>query len=359
MIINYTNKKSGTYALATIEEDTYIVATRKSSYDEIIPIYKNGNNSRTITFSSNLLPPSKKLYEVLEKISLPEEKIAFCNTYGTLINHKSPIPYKLNFRINTALSAEVDYLIDTRNEGNLNSNYYFENDCMREEHFTYYIKTLQLITKLSPHTINIKNYEDCFPFVDFIISFIPLVHVMLFSEYDCYDDGFQTFLQNYPFYSFVLTSYDIDTFFDDNVILTTSEYPLCKLINFRKENLTALQASKIVPLAKVKEILHDVYIDIINFHMKNIPFSIITPFMKTHSYSFYTLGDAIIFQRILDETFTERPLVCANELCKKLFWPNPDHYQIYCEPRCGAKVAKRNYKQNKKKKIQESSKVSK
>lgn len=370
MIINYTHKKSTSYDLVTTEQDTYIVATRKASYNVHIPIYKNGDNSRTLTFGTNLVKSQSakeedKIYTTLENISSNEEKIKFCNTYGTLVNHKSPIPYKLNFRINTALQAKVDELVYLRKENESTTNHYFENDCMKDEHFTYYIKTLQLITKLSPHAHRVTTYENCFPLVDFIMNYIPLTHEMLFQEYDCYDDGFPTFLQAYPFYNFVFTCYKLNTngsLPKNELALAPSEYPLYTLIRSRLDCLTPLQTSKEITLSEIANLFTDIYADVINFHMKNIPFSIITPFMKTQSLSFYTLGDAILFQKILDETQAIRPLICPNELCQKIFWPKGGHYQIYCTPHCGQKDHKRKYKQKKAgsmRKMQSPSKISK
>lgn len=355
MQINYKQQKSSTYNLLKTENNSYIVATHKLLSEKSICIYKNEDMCKTFTFSINR---ADRIYIELENIRTSKDIIKFCNNYGTLFNYKSSVPHKLNFRTKEILNQEHENL-DKEKLSQIG--YYIEDDYMVVEHFMYYVKTLQLMEQLSPSTPPIATLTDLSLLTESLISYIPTVQAMLYSEYACYEDGFESFLKAYPFYEFVFTCCDVFSINDlqNDISCKKSEYPLYELFDYYLADRLSYVAPGTKHFAKFCDCFSEIYADILNFHMKNIPFTIITPFMNNSSFAFYSFGDAILFQKILDETQNKRPLVCANELCQNLFWPNDGHLQIYCTRRCGQKVAKRKYKKKNPPKMKATSSSSK
>lgn len=349
MKLTYKQIVARNYELVNLENQDYIVAHSSKAFSKSmeIEIYKTDTND--ITFGDN---KADLIYELLEKATTPEDVIEFCQKYGTLINANGPLINGRYFRTDEIMESNAKTIdISTLTEyqqkcltesitpfPSFSPRTILSPDHMKVEHFYYYVHTLIMLDELYSETIASLSFSSAVELVKKIENYCSFVETMLSFEYSICD-GLISFLTAFPFYLYNIPK---SNFINENYDLTVTSTKL-RIFFIVLSNIieqansdTKQYDTKDMELfiAKVKEIAAQIYADIINFHIKDIPFSLLTSAkFDPLCDSFYCLGDAIIFQKILNLTSSTRKIRCHNETCRKIFVPNKSN-QKYCCNKC-------------------------
>ena len=357
MKLTYSQRIAYIYTIKELDGYEYIVAQKfdKSSHLEDIEIYKTSHND--ISFGDN---KATKIYELLEKATTPELAIDFCQKYGTLINANSRIIDGRYFRTNKILKSnaetidistftafEKNCLTDSFSSSNYSINQLsqynipserviFSPEHMNLEHFYYYVYTLIMLDDLYIENTSSLSFDSALGLVKNIEKYCSYVEAMLGFEYSICD-GLVSFLTAFPFYLYNIPSFKVARDTPDFTItpielkiFLTKFSDIIEQAHLNPKHFD--KKNKELFIVTVKEISAQIYADIINFHMKDIPFSLLTsakydPLCD----SFYSLGDAIIFQKILNLTSSTRKIRCRNEKCPQMFRPKNSNVKYCCE----------------------------
>lgn len=339
MKLTYKQIVARNYERVNLGEQEYIVAHSSKAFSNTleIEIYKTDTND--ITFGDN---KADLIYELLEKATTPELALDFCKKYGTLINANSPLINGRYFRTDEIMESNAK-TIDITALPEYQKKYLTEHntlspDHINMEHFYYYVHTLIMLDELYSETTASLSFNSAVELVKKIENYCSFVETMLSFEYSICD-GLISFLTAFPFYLYNIPKINfINENHDLTVTSTKIRFFFIVLSNIIEQanSDTEQYSTKDMELfiAKVKEIATQIYADIINFHIKDIPFSLLTSAkFDPLCDSFYTLGDAILFQKILNLTSSKRKKRCFNETCRKIFESGKDK-QIFCCDKC-------------------------
>lgn len=344
MILTYKQTVARKYELVTLEDAEYIVAHNSKAFSKTleIEIYKTATND--ITFGNN---DADLIYEVLEKATTPKLILDFCQKYGTLINANSPIIDGRYFRTNkiieaNAITIDVSTLTEHQQKCLTKSTNSIldlpptlSSDHMNINHFYYYVNTLIMLDELYEETIASLSFDSAVKLIKQIEKYCSCVETMLSFEYDLYVE-LRPFLTAFPFYLYNYLKIDClskhckfehELAKSNSFLANLSE--IIKEVNSNTEQHNAYDRELFI--IRVKEIATQIYADIINFHIKDIPFSLLTAAkFDPLCDSFYSLGDAILFQKILNLTSSTRKIRCHDETCRKLFVPSNSTTKYCC-----------------------------
>lgn len=363
MKLTYKQTISNNYSFLQLENsDQYIVAHTMDGEPQTKDIEIYSSPDPDISFSKN---EAEKIYSLLQEATTHQSILEFCQKYGTLINLNSPIVEGRYFRTKKIIACNAQGIdISTLTENELNCftepvplntpatdgiastvlDRKLNSDHMHLSHFNYYVQVLRLMDELYDKSIESLSSKDVHELAELLFSFLVNIYDMLNFEYTI-SDAFIDYISAFPFYhyAFSLLYFPYEQYRAHMIVSNM------KVAHFIQDLEDVLQHGSSVQsqdyskdleqklITKVKSIAPYIYADILNFHLKDIPFSLFTSSQYDPlCNSFYTLGDAIIFQKIIDLTSSKRMRRCKNNYCRAFFQPEYQN-QEYCSPACRSK----------------------
>ena len=366
MEINFKQKLASQYSIFTMGLDAYVTATTTTMKEISIPIYRHQKDTLFL-FSPNDLTDEKKLYVKVKQINSIEDILDFCKKYGTLVGPQSNIMHNHHFRTNTIvnLHGKKTYLEEIK-PLKTNPPLRMDHDFMWINHFFYYVDTIKILSKFEEirgkKKLTIADKKEIF---HSIFDYMLLIYDFFLAEYTLSVEGSKSYLKTYPFYYLAFLWHEgIDTekFYqecnlteidiideENSVIKSEPEYdglsvfvPIIKFLtnSFKKEEFLPSDI-------QCQQLFHQISSDIINFHLKDLPFSemILKDFSSTDC-MFQSLGDAIVFQIILDINAKRHYRKCANPYCNEMYEPTRENRR-YCSDTCAHNVTNRKHMKNK------------